>query len=80
MQSRWGECISRLILKVRLAILKVQSIHPPHIIEFTPLKPSLKMGKPYFVGLAYYQGKDIVFRFIIEYIVASFRDFYRPLG
>jgi hypothetical protein len=26
-----------------------------------------------FVGLAYYQGKDIVFRFIIEY--SSFRDF-----
>ncbi len=29
------------------------------------------------VGLAY-QGKDIVFRFIIEY--SSLRDFYRPLG
>jgi hypothetical protein len=29
-----------------------------------------------FIGLAY-QGKDIVFRFIIEY--SSFRDFYRPL-
>jgi hypothetical protein len=28
-------------------------------------------------GLAY-QGKDIVFRFIIEY--SSLRDFYRPLG
>jgi hypothetical protein len=28
-------------------------------------------------GLAY-QGKDIVFRFIIEY--GSLRDFYRPLG
>jgi hypothetical protein len=26
-----------------------------------------------FVGLAYYQGKDIVFRFIIEY--SSIRDF-----
>jgi hypothetical protein len=26
-----------------------------------------------FVGLAYYQGKDIVFRFIIEY--SSLRDF-----
>jgi hypothetical protein len=24
-----------------------------------------------FFGLAYYQGKDIVFRFIIEYIVAQ---------
>jgi hypothetical protein len=33
---------------------------------------------PGFVGLAYYQGKDIVFRFIIEY--SSLRDFYRPLG
>ncbi len=32
---------------------------------------------PSFIGLAYYQGKDIVFRFIIEY--SSFRDFYRPL-
>jgi hypothetical protein len=31
---------------------------------------------PGFVGLAY-QGKDIVFRFIIEY--SSLRDFYRPL-
>jgi len=31
-----------------------------------------------FVGFAY-QGKDIVFRFIIiEY--SSLRDFYRPLG
>jgi hypothetical protein len=30
-----------------------------------------------FVGLAY-KGKDIVFRFIIEY--SSLRDFYRPLG
>jgi hypothetical protein len=30
------------------------------------------------VGLAYHQGKDIVFRFIIEY--CSLRDFYRPLG
>ncbi len=30
------------------------------------------------IGLAYYQGKDIVFRFIIEY--SSLRDFYRPLG
>jgi len=30
-----------------------------------------------FVGLAYYQGKDIVFRVIIEY--SSLRDFYRPL-
>jgi hypothetical protein len=25
-----------------------------------------------------YQGKDVVFRFIIEY--SSLRDFYRPLG
>ncbi len=33
--------------------------------------------KHFFVGLAY-QGKDIVFRFIIEY--SSLRDFYRPLG
>jgi hypothetical protein len=24
--------------------------------------------------------KDIVFRFIIEYIVVSFRDFYKPLA
>jgi hypothetical protein len=31
-----------------------------------------------FVGLAV-QGKDIVFRFIIEYN-SSLRDFYRPLG
>jgi hypothetical protein len=30
-----------------------------------------------FVGFTY-QGKDIVFRFIIEY--SSLRDFYRPLG
>ncbi len=30
-----------------------------------------------FAALAY-QGKDIVFRFIIEY--SSLRDFYRPLG
>jgi hypothetical protein len=29
------------------------------------------------LGLAY-QGKDIVFRFIIEY--SSLRDFYRPPG
>jgi hypothetical protein len=26
------------------------------------------------------QGKDIVFRFIIEYIYSSLMDFYRPLG
>ncbi len=32
---------------------------------------------PNSIGLAY-QGKDIVFRFIIEY--SSLRDFYRPLG
>jgi hypothetical protein len=35
----------------------------------------------WFVGLACLptsQGKDIVFRFIIEY--SSLRDFYRPLG
>jgi hypothetical protein len=32
----------------------------------------------YFIGLAY-QGKDIVFRFIIEYN-SSLMDFYRPLG
>jgi len=30
-----------------------------------------------FLGLAY-QGKDLMFRFIIEY--SSLRDFYRPLG
>jgi hypothetical protein len=30
-----------------------------------------------FFGFAY-QGKDIMFRFIIEY--SSLRDFYRPLG
>jgi hypothetical protein len=31
----------------------------------------------YFLALPYYQGKDIVvFRFIIEYIVASLRDFF----
>jgi hypothetical protein len=35
-------------------------------------------GECMFVGLAYYQGKDIVFRFIIEY--SSLRDFYRLLG
>jgi hypothetical protein len=29
-------------------------------------------------GLAYQQGKDIVFRLIIEY--SSLRDFYWPLG
>jgi hypothetical protein len=33
----------------------------------------------HFIGLAYQEGKDIVFRFIyIEY--SSLRDFYRPLG
>jgi hypothetical protein len=32
----------------------------------------------WFVDLAYYQGQDIMFRFIIEY--SSLRDFYRPLG
>jgi hypothetical protein len=32
----------------------------------------------HFVGFAY-QGKDIVFRFIIEYY-SSLRDFYKPLG
>jgi hypothetical protein len=31
-----------------------------------------------FIGLALVEGKDIVFRFIIEY--SSLRDFYRPLG
>jgi hypothetical protein len=30
-----------------------------------------------FIGLAFYQGNDVVFRFIIEY--SSFRDFYRRL-
>jgi hypothetical protein len=32
----------------------------------------------FFWGLAYYQGKDIVLRPIIEY--SSLRDFYRPQG
>jgi hypothetical protein len=31
-----------------------------------------------FVGRAYYQGKDVVFRFIIEY--SSLRDFGPPPG
>jgi len=31
-----------------------------------------------FIGLALVEGKDIAFRFIIEY--SSLRDFYRPLG
>jgi hypothetical protein len=31
-----------------------------------------------FVGLCMDQGKDVVFRFIIEY--SSLRDFYRPQG
>jgi hypothetical protein len=39
--------------------------------------PPKKKTQVIFIGLAY-QGKDIVFRFIIEY--SSFRDFYRPLG
>jgi hypothetical protein len=34
------------------------------------------LGCCLFVGLAYYQGKDIVFIFIIEF--SSLRDFYRP--
>jgi hypothetical protein len=34
-------------------------------------------GFPQFIGLDYYQGKDIVFRFIIEY--SSLRGF-APLG
>jgi hypothetical protein len=38
------------------------------LVSTWPLKPLLL-----FVGLAYYQGKDIVFRFIIEY--SSLRDF-----
>jgi hypothetical protein len=37
-----------------------------------------KMWFPFVLGLAYQEGKDIVFRFIIEY--SSFRDFYRLLG
>jgi len=38
------------------------------------------LGRTGFLGGAdlAYQGKDIVFRFIIEY--SSLRDFYRPLG
>jgi hypothetical protein len=32
-----------------------------------------------FIGLLALEGKDIVFRFIIEYS-SSLRDFYRPLG
>jgi hypothetical protein len=35
------------------------------------------MNQSIFIGLAY-QGKDVVFIFIIEY--SSLRDFYRPLG
>jgi len=31
---------------------------------------NLEWRRSKFVGLAYQQGKDIVFRFIIEYIVA----------
>jgi hypothetical protein len=31
----------------------------------------------FFIGVAY-QGKDIVFRFIVEY--SSLRDFHKPLG
>ncbi len=33
----------------------------------------------YLLALPTKQGKDIVFRFIIEYC-SSLRDFYRPLG
>ncbi len=36
--------------------------------NFSPKTPEVL-----FVGLAYYQGKDTVFRFIIEY--STFRDF-----
>jgi hypothetical protein len=50
-------------------IYKIFNLHTQHTILF-------------FIGLAYYYqevGKDIVLRFIIEYIVAS-GIFYRPLG
>jgi hypothetical protein len=40
------------------------------------LSQNLTKHNTHFVGLAYH-GKDIVFRFIIEY--SSLRDFYRPL-
>jgi len=38
---------------------------------------TLGANVPAFIDLAY-QGKDILFRFIIEY--SSLMDFYRPLG
>jgi hypothetical protein len=45
-------------------------------IRFIFLKNWTQTKIPGFIGFAY-QGKDIVFRFIIEY--SSLRDFFRPL-
>jgi hypothetical protein len=46
-------------------------------VTYILLKEKTPQDHTYPVGLAY-QGKDIVFRFIIEY--SRLRDFYRPLG
>jgi hypothetical protein len=56
------------------------------ILSFSTLKVCAKHMKEcpkvferlLFVDLAYYQGKDIVFRFIIEY--NSLMDFFPELG
>jgi hypothetical protein len=43
------------------------------LLFYLILYPKRNSNLLLFVGLAYYQGKDIVFRFIIEY--SSLRDF-----
>jgi hypothetical protein len=43
-----------------------------------PFSSNTSYASCIFVGLAYQEGKDIVFRFIIEY--SSLRDFYGSLG
>jgi len=46
----------------------------PGLTYWQPDSPASSSSSDFFVGLAYYQGKDIVFRFIIEYS-SSLMDF-----
>jgi hypothetical protein len=59
----------------RLGSSKKKNIGPPCPLGLVKVSRSEVLS--FVVGLAY-QGKELVFRFIIEY--SSLRDFYRPLG
>jgi hypothetical protein len=69
---------------VRIRMVRHKYPPPPGLESNTQkrntlfFKVFLPFGFCYLLALPTYHGKDIVFRFIIEY--SSLRDFYRPLG